>query len=129
MLRSAARTTSGITRQTGTLSAFRLSPTRGDPNNFWNVAANWDPIGVPGDTTKVQFSRDRAECIIDSAAVCGQLVVGDNGPDDLVHRLTIVNGGSLVCGGTAWAASGYNRSSVVTVEEGGSLEQEFRCNR
>jgi len=110
----------------GTANARFWNAPVGGPNNFWDNAANWDPVGVPVITDKVQFSRDRAECIIDSAAVSGQLVVGDNGPDDLVHRLTIVNGGSLTCGGTAWAASGYNRSSVVTVEEGGSLESVMR---
>lgn len=98
----------------------------GDPNNYWDEAGKWDPVGVPDTGTKVQFSRETAECIINSAAVSGQLVVGDGGTVGWVHRLTIADGGSLVCGGTAWAASGYDRSSIVTVEQGGSLRSVMR---
>lgn len=111
---------------TGTVNAAFWDAPVGDPNNQWDIARQWDPDGVPLITTKVQFSRDRAECIVRTAAVSGQLVVGDNGPDDIVHRLTIIDGGSLVCGGTAWAAAGYNRNSIVTVEEGGSLDSVRR---
>ena len=111
---------------TGIVSANAWISPVGDPNNFWNEGKNWSENRVPGDTEKTTFTNLSAECILNTVAVCGQLVVGDNGGNDFVRELTITAGGSLTCGGSAWAASGYNRSAIVTVEEGGSLESVTR---
>ena len=93
----------------------------------WNEPANWSGSAVPGSTSKVQFSNAAAECIVDSAVTCNQLVMGDNGPGG-VNRLRVVNGGSLVIvqANNNWSAVGYNRSAALTVEEGGYFETGFR---
>ena len=113
-----------LTAVAGTVNAVVWNAAGPDPAN-WGIAANWDPVGVPGSTDKVQFTNDMAECIVDSDVVTGQVVVGDNGGTGFTRELTIVDGGSLVTGGS-WTTSGYNRSANITVEEGGSFETTTR---
>jgi len=107
-----------------------VAPPPGPAN--WNVASNWDTVTIPISSDKVQFGADAAECIVDDSdpvtpgiqpTLCGQLVLGDNGGDDLEHYLTIPSGSSLhTCvPGDSWTAAGYNRVGVMTVERGGSL--------
>ena len=93
----------------------------------WSESANWSDSNVPGISTKVQFSNAAAECIVDAAATCNQLVIGDNGPD-ANNTLRIANGGSLIVvqSGNNWSTVGYNRSATLIVEEGGYFETGFR---
>lgn len=99
---------------------------------YWNVATNWDPVAVPGSAEKVSFSRDTVPCIVNDGndvtpgiqpSLCGQFVLGDNGPDDKEHYVTIPVGCSLyTCvPGDSWTAAGYNRSGTINVEAGASL--------
>jgi hypothetical protein len=94
----------------------------------WSVAANWtnglpDPAGIVNDG-KVQFNVEgAAECIVDYAASCQRLVVGDNGTENGTF-LRIVSGGSLTPLIQDWNAIGYNRSATLTVEAGGYFETQ-----
>lgn len=108
----------------GTASAVSWIVPEGDPNNLWDIPTSWSTGVVPVAGEKTQFGSNTplAECIIDIDAYCGQLVIGDGGSSDFTRKLTIVDGGSLTCAAAnSWAASGYNRPSNVTVEEGGTL--------
>ena len=93
----------------------------------WSEAANWDTGNVPVETDKVQFQNGQAECILDSAAICNQLVIGDNG--SVVNNVVrVVSGGGLVAVQTNnnWSAVGYNKPATLIVEEGGYFETGFR---
>jgi len=98
----------------------------------WNVAGNWDPATIPSSSEKVSFPRDTAPCIVDDSdavtpgiqpTLCGQFVLGDNGPDLKEHYITIPIGCTLhTCvPGDSWTAAGYNRVGHLTVEAGGTL--------
>ena len=114
---------------TGTVNAAQWSIPGTDPNTpYWDIAENWTPVGVPGAADDAQFTgASEVECIVRTAAACNKFAVGDNGPTTFTRKVRIVDGGSLVYGNNgAWGTSGYNRDSIVTVEEGGSLEGEIR---
>jgi hypothetical protein len=98
-----------------------------DPNTgvaLWSVPSNWSTALVPVAAEKTQLYDNYPEAVIDyPGAVCGQLVLGDNGAD-VQNRLRIADGGSLLSGsqgGDTWTAAGYNRSGHITVERGGSM--------
>jgi hypothetical protein len=91
----------------------------------WSIAKNWSPATVPVAGEKTQLADNYPEAVIDyPGAVCGQLVVGDNGAN-IQNKLRIASGGVLNAStgvtGDAWSAAGYNRSGNITVDSGGEL--------
>ncbi len=110
----------------GTVNAAEWNAAGTDPD-YWDIAANWNPVGVPTAADDAQFTdASEAECIIRTAAACKKFAVGDNGPTTFTRKVRIVDGGHLVSGGGVWGTSGYNRDSMVTVDEGGILESTTR---
>jgi hypothetical protein len=100
----------------------------GSTNLWWSTAANWSlghPPGVsPAPGEKADFnSSSQIPCWLNSAVLPAQVVIGDNGPGNLV----IVNGGSLVTSNftvppnNAWNAFGYNSLTRVEIVTGGSM--------
>ena len=118
----------------GVANAVVWAPTDTDPNYpgagvaNWNVPANWDTLVLPTSVDKVQFQGDSllAACVIDTAVVSGQTVIGDGnvGP---AREVTILKSGTLTAYGTlTWTAAGYSRSGTINVERGGTLITEHR---
>jgi hypothetical protein len=100
----------------------------GSTNGLWSLAANWSlgfaPGVSPAPGQKADFnSNAQIPCFLNSAAFPAQLVVGDNGPGNLI----ILSGGSLVTSnytvppGNSFNALGYNSISRVEIQSGGSL--------
>jgi len=107
------------------------TPTSLDPNEVleignWAEPNNWSLGSIPTSSQKLSFTICTVPSLIDSDtyAVCGQLVMGDNGPSDCLHHLIIE--GTLHTHGDAWTAVGYNRWSRMDVERGGTVITEHR---
>ena len=95
-----------------------VPPATGD----WGVAANWTngvPVDVPVDPNgKAVFNVDgAAECVVTDAQSFYQFVQGDNGPGGVIR---VMDGGSLTTG-AVWSGVGYNNTSHMIVETGGSV--------
>ena len=96
-------------------------------HGLWSEAANWNPARLPGVSSsglgdKADFnSSAQIPCFLNSAATPAQLMIGDNGPGDLI----ILNGGSLVSsnysGVNSFNAVGYNSLARLELQNGGSL--------
>ncbi len=87
-------------------------------NGSWSESANWTGGKTPNSTNKVVFNVSGARpCVVNSPAVTGQMVAGDNGPGG---TLVVTNGGSLAASATAWSAIGYNHTNLMVIESGGT---------
>jgi hypothetical protein len=87
-------------------------------NGWWSESANWTGGFVPNNTNKVVLNVSGAlPCVVTNAVIAGQVVAGDNGPGG---TLMVTNGGSLTAGSLDWCAIGYNNTSLMVVESGGS---------
>jgi hypothetical protein len=96
-------------------------------HGLWSEAANWSLARLPGmspTTTgdKADFNAvGQIPCFVNSVAAPAQLMIGDNGPGDLI----ILSGGSLVTsnysGVNSYNAVGYNSLARLELQNGGSL--------
>jgi hypothetical protein len=87
-------------------------------NGLWSESANWTGGQVANSTNKVVLNVSGARaCVVNSVVSAGQLVAGDNGPGGF---LIVTNGGSLAASATDWSAIGYNNTSEMSIESGGS---------
>ncbi|MEI9960487.1 MAG: hypothetical protein WDM76_04935 [Limisphaerales bacterium] len=89
-----------------------------DTNGLWNTGANWTGLVAPASVTKVVFNVFGAiPCVVTDAAFAKNIVAGDGGPGGI---LIVTNGGSLTVSADEWSAIGYNNTSELIVENGGS---------
>jgi hypothetical protein len=95
-------------------------------HGLWSEAANWSLGFLPGMTPAPGYKADfnsssQIPCFLNSAGAPTTLVMGDNGPGNLI----IQNGGSLVtsnwAGVNSWNAIGYNSLARLEIQSGGSL--------
>jgi len=95
---------------------------------LWSQAANWSLGSVPGvlpaPGQKADFnSNAQMPCFLNSSALPAQLVVGDNGPGNVI----ILNGGSLVTSNytvpaaNSFNAIGYSSLARLEIQNGGSM--------
>jgi hypothetical protein len=111
----------GLSLQAQTTDSWRPASNPG----FWNQAGNWSLGYVPGVTPppgqKADFNSPTNPCFLNTAVLPAQVVVGDNGPGNLI----VVNGGSLItsnyAGGNSWNAFGYNSLARIEIVNGGSM--------
>src|SRR5512133_765719 len=91
---------------------------------LWVESANWTGGKVPNSTNKVVFNVSGAKaCVVASAVSAGQVVGGDNGPGG---SLIVASGGNLTTSASDWSAIGYNDSSLMIIESGGSVGFGFQ---
>jgi hypothetical protein len=81
---------------TGVASAATYVWDKGGTTKLWNVAANWNPDGVPATGDTAQLSLADANCVIDSTvtAVCASVTVGGVAGGNYYLDMT---GGTLTC--------------------------------
>ncbi len=93
---------------------------------YWNIPANWSLTFLPGFDPAPGYKADfnsssYGAAFVTNAVGTAQLVIGDNGPGNVI----IANGGSLVTSnfiaGNSWNALGYNSIARLEVQNGGSV--------